>query len=573
MSKYAIESTTLTAIGDAIREKTGTEDLIPVPQLASKILEISGGGSGGGDVSVTNGVLKTGTAEQDLQAGNLATFREYDPSFVSCSSSHPTYCQLSYWGSGLVYENNYETPKLKYIVPIGQGHFLFNHQASGTGTWAVGYMGDDNKFHYTDDVLLMGAQSDVICSGVIGFTEEGYFVYGYCYASGNTKYWVCKLNPEKHTIEILDSGSLIYDSSNTNSKFMFNTKLVKLPAKNRYLIVSLSTVTSSYQYYSFMGITIDSNGDATKNGEGYYRYSSSGVQHYLGDVEVVSNTEVRIVTNKGVMKATATNTAWSSVSCTHYAWPDTSLDHFDLISLVKYDDERYLASDGNYLEMFKWSGSAYTKEAQVYINKATSPIGNTMPRAALQSQIFLQEDKTIVFMNISACAVVSYDTSTATFTWHNIVTMPSIRGTLSASYVSFGGRIDENTFYQVRTANDGYLWPILCRVGQDNSISAFDLTASKIKDVTPPSSYQINGYLSYVLSAYCNKISNCYQDGVLFITMPSSNSTSSSTSYQHCVIFKIDKDVIKKGATGWGTPCLVKDNISAGSTGQAYVIE
>lgn len=49
MSKYAIEDTTLTAIGNAIREKTGTEELIPVPQLASKILEITGGGSGGGD--------------------------------------------------------------------------------------------------------------------------------------------------------------------------------------------------------------------------------------------------------------------------------------------------------------------------------------------------------------------------------------------------------------------------------------------------------------------------------------------------------------------------------------------
>jgi hypothetical protein len=573
MSKYAIESTTLTAIGDAIREKTGTEDLIPVPQLASKILEISGGG-GGGDISVTNGVLKTGTAEQDLQAGNLATFREYDPSFVSYNASYSTYCPLNYWGSGSMPENTYQQPKLKYIVPIGQGHFLFNYQASGTGGWAVGYVGDDNKFHYTDNALLMSTQSDTVCSGVIGFTEEGYIVYGYCYASGNTQYWICKLNSEDHTITTLDTASLVYASSNCNSKFMFNTKLVKLPAKNKYLIVSLSAATSSYQYYTFMAFTLDpTTGAATKNGETYYRYSSSGAQHYLGDVEVVSNTEVRVVTNKGVVKATASSTAWSSVSCTNYAWPDASLDHFDLISLVKYDDERYLASDGNYLEMFKWSGSAYTEEAKVYINKATSAIGNTMARSALQSQIFLQEDKTIVFMNISACAVVSYDTSTATFTWHNIVTMPSTRGTLSASYVSFGGRIDENTFYQVRTANDGYMWPILCRVGQDNSISTFDLTASKIKDVTPPSSYQISGYMSYALSAYCNKVSNCYQDGVLFITMSSTSSTTSSSSSINGVIFKLDKDVIKKGATGWGTPCLVKDNISAGSTGQAYVIE
>ena len=56
MSKYAIESTILTAIGDAIREKTGTKDLIPVPQLASKILEITGGG--GGDSADINARLE-----------------------------------------------------------------------------------------------------------------------------------------------------------------------------------------------------------------------------------------------------------------------------------------------------------------------------------------------------------------------------------------------------------------------------------------------------------------------------------------------------------------------------------
>ena len=73
MSKYAIESTTLTAIGDAVREKTGTEDLIPVPQLASKILEITGGGGGGVNV---NGELKTVTAKTAVSKGDMVQYSE-----------------------------------------------------------------------------------------------------------------------------------------------------------------------------------------------------------------------------------------------------------------------------------------------------------------------------------------------------------------------------------------------------------------------------------------------------------------------------------------------------------------
>lgn len=60
MSKYAIESTTLTAIGDAVREKTGTEDLIPVPQLASKILGITGGGDSA-DINARLEEIENGT--------------------------------------------------------------------------------------------------------------------------------------------------------------------------------------------------------------------------------------------------------------------------------------------------------------------------------------------------------------------------------------------------------------------------------------------------------------------------------------------------------------------------------
>ena len=47
MSKVFIEETTLTAIGDAIRAKEGTTELVPVSDMATRISAISGGGEGG----------------------------------------------------------------------------------------------------------------------------------------------------------------------------------------------------------------------------------------------------------------------------------------------------------------------------------------------------------------------------------------------------------------------------------------------------------------------------------------------------------------------------------------------
>lgn len=49
--KYVIKDTTLTAIGDAVREKTGTADKIPVSDIPASILAIeTGGGSGGAEI-------------------------------------------------------------------------------------------------------------------------------------------------------------------------------------------------------------------------------------------------------------------------------------------------------------------------------------------------------------------------------------------------------------------------------------------------------------------------------------------------------------------------------------------
>ena len=43
MSKYSIEDTTLTSIGNAIRTKEGTSDPIAVTDFASRISALSGG--------------------------------------------------------------------------------------------------------------------------------------------------------------------------------------------------------------------------------------------------------------------------------------------------------------------------------------------------------------------------------------------------------------------------------------------------------------------------------------------------------------------------------------------------
>lgn len=54
MSKYVIENTTLTAIGDAIRDKAGTTELIKVSELADAITNIPTGG--GSDLPRAEGV-------------------------------------------------------------------------------------------------------------------------------------------------------------------------------------------------------------------------------------------------------------------------------------------------------------------------------------------------------------------------------------------------------------------------------------------------------------------------------------------------------------------------------------
>lgn len=66
MAKVFIEETTLTAIGDAIRVKEGTTELIPVPDMATRISAIE---SGGGDITDEN-LTFTGNCDHIFRNGN-----------------------------------------------------------------------------------------------------------------------------------------------------------------------------------------------------------------------------------------------------------------------------------------------------------------------------------------------------------------------------------------------------------------------------------------------------------------------------------------------------------------------
>ena len=61
MAQVFIEETTLTAIGDAIRGKEGTTELVPVIDMATRITNLPSGGGGGGNEPTDEELVFTGT--------------------------------------------------------------------------------------------------------------------------------------------------------------------------------------------------------------------------------------------------------------------------------------------------------------------------------------------------------------------------------------------------------------------------------------------------------------------------------------------------------------------------------
>lgn len=75
MSKYSIEDTTLTAIGDAIRAVEGSSESIAVTDLAARIGALSSMGGGAMNMALIN--LGTSTTNYTLDISNYTTSNEF----------------------------------------------------------------------------------------------------------------------------------------------------------------------------------------------------------------------------------------------------------------------------------------------------------------------------------------------------------------------------------------------------------------------------------------------------------------------------------------------------------------
>ena len=150
MAKYSIEQSTLTSIGDAIREKTGMSELIPVNELASSIAAIQ---SGGADFNVSNlngyfCVNRLDSATIPSMATHTAwkstiIDEVYTPSIQRTSS-------VGDEGTGLTYVVNNLT-KLSSISSIDKINFIIVFDTSSVYLWVKGMPSDK----FSDTIVRM----------------------------------------------------------------------------------------------------------------------------------------------------------------------------------------------------------------------------------------------------------------------------------------------------------------------------------------------------------------------------------------------------------------------------------
>ena len=78
MSKYAIESTTLTNIASAIRSKKGTSDSYTPLEMPAAISSISGGGGGGINIEDVEIINITNNTNEEIIAGKIYGYDKYE---------------------------------------------------------------------------------------------------------------------------------------------------------------------------------------------------------------------------------------------------------------------------------------------------------------------------------------------------------------------------------------------------------------------------------------------------------------------------------------------------------------
>jgi hypothetical protein len=147
MSKYAINDTTLIAIGDAIREKEGSTDTIPVADFADRIAAITTGGgggeSGGGNFANIGGLLTTAWKDSYSDYTYLPTDIESNKLYLHVTM-HPVASSLdtrSYSGidSSLVKSRNYTSYATITLVPTtaitGTSPSIYSYSGSSSSSY------------------------------------------------------------------------------------------------------------------------------------------------------------------------------------------------------------------------------------------------------------------------------------------------------------------------------------------------------------------------------------------------------------------------------------------------------
>ena len=565
MSKYAIESTTLTAIGDAIREKTGTEDLIPVPQLANKILEISGGGSGG-EVSVNNGVIKSAKAYLgDIKAGDLCSYSALYPRYYQKNYNSAIPFMADYYFSGGGHYANYNYSELREIIPLKDKHWLWSYVLSSTKYYVIGYF--DNNDDYINVAESSESISSTYNSMILGVFDDGATIVEGNGTPNDVKISVKKLNTATHKLDTIGTISSALSQHTLN-----NTKCIEL-SSGKYLVMQCQYGGSSYDDFSYTILTnyndtVSSVKDASIR---IYPPNHSEYQ-YLIDVELLSNGNIRVVTNYYIADFSIANNTLSSVAS--YRFNDSG-------DAVKYDEDMYImGSAPTYLYKIDTDTNKMTELDHKYLSNDG---GQEEGFSTGYHNVFVTEDKKIVCVSARSSDqplinVAKVENNKIIFGTTFAVPGQNSLGTSSKLSYSYLGQMDgTNVFYLVYGSSSTTVVIFfmidenghVIFIDSDETARCFSSTSTNQSSSTRMKSF--TGYLFNSVSHNRTHISKLYKDGVFMMILPNTNSTSSTSSYDYQIIYKFDKDILMRGISNFGVPALAIEDINNGAVGQAYV--